>query len=699
MLIKLRWLNLLVLASFFSCSPQTDSMKHDKQPNRLANESSPYLLQHAYNPVDWYPWGEEAFEKARKENKLVLISIGYSACHWCHVMERESFENDTLAAIMNEHFVSVKVDREERPDVDQIYMNAVQLMTGSGGWPLNCFTLPDGRPVYGGTYFPPAQWEKILITLHETWQQEPEKFAEYAQKLTEGVQQSDLVQLQEDEAWLSRDTLDLAVRKWKDSFDEIAGGPNRAPKFPLPNNYQFLLNYGFLAGDEKVSAHVKLTLNKMAMGGIYDQVGGGFARYSVDMVWKVPHFEKMLYDNGQLLSLYSLAYRRYRDPLHKHVVYQTAEWLEREMTAANGAFYSALDADSEGEEGKFYVWKEDELKELFGDDFPFVKDLYSIGGTALWEHGNNIPLRKKTDEELMQIHKLTPEELLAKQGEVNKTLLAAREKRVRPGLDDKTLTSWNALTVSGLCEAYLTFGDERFLEPARKNMDFLLSAQRRSDGGLNHSYKDGKSTINGYLEDYCFTIEALLDLYRATFEEQWLETARELTDYTIAHFSQEETGMFYFTSDLDPPLIARKTEVSDNVIPSSNSVMARVLFLQGHLWFNEAYLERSRQMLRNVAPMIPKYASGYSNWANLMLGEVYNWREVVITGDEAITLALELQSNFTPNVSVLAAKHESELPLFESRFFENQTTIFVCENRACQMPVNEVAAALKQLRW
>jgi uncharacterized protein YyaL (SSP411 family) len=680
-----------------SCGPQsTNNMSH-QHTNRLINESSPYLLQHAHNPVDWHPWGDEAFEKAKAENKLVLISIGYSACHWCHVMERESFEDDSVAGIMNKYFINIKVDREERPDVDQIYMSAVQLMTGSGGWPLNCFALPDGRPVYGGTYFQQKQWLNLLESLNETWLQEPEKFQEYASRLTDGVQQSELIDLVEDENPFSVDTLHTLVEKWTKSFDNRDGGPNRAPKFMLPNNYSFLMHYAHATDNEAVENHVKLTLQKMAFGGLYDQAGGGFARYSVDMIWKVPHFEKMLYDNAQLLSLYSDGYKKWKDPLYKHTVYQTIEWLNREMTDETGAFYSALDADSEGEEGKFYVWKKEELKTLFADDFGFIQDLYSIDQLGLWEHDNYILMRSQTDEVLMKKHNLSESDLRAKIDEVNSKLLKERSKRIRPGLDDKTLTSWNAMTISGLCDAYSAFGEKQFLDIALKNADFILKNQKRKDGGLNHVYKAGKSSINGYLEDYCFTIEAFIDLYQVTFDERWLTEAGKLADYTTEHFLDENSGMFFFTSNIDPPLIARKTEVNDNVIPASNSSMAKALFKLGHITFNEDYLNRAAQMLRNVQPHMAGYGPGFSNWAQLLLFEVYPFYEIVITGGNSNQLGSEFRQNYLPNRILMGAEKSSTLPMFESRFFEGETTIFVCVNKACQMPVNNVESALNQI--
>lgn len=665
--------------------------------NRLIHETSPYLLQHARNPVDWYPWGEAAFEKAKTENKLVLVSIGYSACHWCHVMEHESFEDDSVAALMNKHFICIKVDREERPDVDQIYMDAVQLMTGGGGWPLNCFTLPDGRPVYGGTYFPRDQWMKVLVALEETWREEPEKFEAYAARLTEGVQQTGVVEVQ-DELEYAKDSLDAMVTAWKQQFDKHWGGPNRAPKFPMPNNYAFLMQYASLTGDAEVMQHVDLTLERMATGGMYDQIGGGFARYSVDTLWKIPHFEKMLYDNGQLLSLYSKAYQRTSKPIYERVIRQTAEWLAREMSAENGAFYSALDADSEGEEGKFYVWTKAEWEQIFPDDHVFVAALYNEEERGYWEDGKHVLMRRSDEQALREEFGLTPAEFEQKVRAINEKLMDARFKRPRPGLDDKSLTSWNALAITGLCDAYNALGEAKYLDMAAQNARFLLEDQRRSDGGLYHTWKAGKSSINGYLEDYCFTAEAMIALYETTFDEMWLTQARELADYAIVHFSDDTTGMFHFTSDLDPPLIARKTEVHDNVVPASNSAMAKVLFTLGKLLHADNYSERAQKMLANVAPMMKQYPSGYSNWAQLMAWELYPFYEVVITGPEASDYGRRMREVYHPNRLVLGATAESGLPLFEGRFFEGQTTVFVCVDRACQMPVHSVDAALEQMK-
>jgi uncharacterized protein YyaL (SSP411 family) len=674
---------------------KTDQDTMHAHTNRLSHESSPYLLQHAHNPVDWYPWGDEAFAKAKAENKLVLVSIGYSSCHWCHVMERESFENDSVAGVMNDRFVCIKVDREERPDVDQVYMTAVQLMTGRGGWPLNCFTLPDGRPVYGGTYFPSQQWIQVLSDLSETWKTDPKKVTGYAERLHEGVRSNDLVQLNEAPPDFSRKQVARLVEVMDSTFDRTDGGTDHAPKFPMPNNWQFLLKYGRLANDADVTTQLHLTLHKMALGGIYDQVGGGFARYSVDGLWKVPHFEKMLYDNAQLVSLYSQAYQAVNDPLYKDVVERTLAFIEREMLSAEGACYSALDADSEGEEGKFYVWTKEELKGILGEDFAFAEKYYAIGGAAAWENSTNILLREGDDAFMAKRIGFSEEELRVKANRVNERLLAERSKRVRPGLDDKSLTSWNALMVSAWCDAYESFGDPRSLENARRTMRLLLTKCRRDDGGLQHSYKGGKASINGYLEDYAFTIEALLSLYAHTFDEHWITEARALADHAITHFHDAATGMFWFTSDIDPPLIARKTEVTDNVIPASNSGMCKALFTLGHLLDEQRYLDISTRLLNNVEPRMEQYPAGYSNWAQAMLARVYPWYEIAITGPKAMDLRKEFGAHYIPNRMFLGTTGTSTLPLLAEKSLGETTTIFVCENKVCRMPVDNVAAAMK----
>lgn len=672
-----------------------DTTQH-KHTNSLINETSPYLLQHAHNPVEWYPWSDKALEKAKKENKPLLISVGYSACHWCHVMEHESFEDEEVAKLMNEHFICIKVDREERPDIDQIYMNAVQLMTGSGGWPLNCFALPTGEPFYGGTYFQKENWMHILKSIADEYKNSPDKVIEYATKLTEGVKQSENLPLVKDDKPFSMDVLHVAVERFKRQIDYAEGGSNRAPKFPMPNNYEFLLQYYYHTKDEEVLKIVELTLDKMAYGGIYDQIGGGFARYSVDSYWKVPHFEKMLYDNGQLVSLFSHAYQLTKKQLYKHVVYQTLEYIEREMTTKNGAFYSALDADSEGEEGKFYVWSKEELQHVLKDDYPLAESYYNINHHGKWE-GNYILLRKKSDIEITKDFYLSEAELHIKIEAINSKLLTERAKRIRPGLDDKTLTSWNALMLKGYIDAYNVFGELTFLNAAKKNAEFIVSNQLRKDGGLNHNYKNGVSNLDGYLEDYALTIEALIALYQTTFDELWLKHAKDLMDYSIENFYDTETGFFFFTSKNAKGLIARKMELSDNVIPASNSSLAKGLFLLGEYYNNKDYNQKAEQMLKNIEGQIPQYISGYSNWGILMLQFTQPFYEIAITGNNVFEKQSEFNKKYIPNKLFVGSTKDSKLPLLENKYVNDKTMIYVCYNKACQKPTENVDEALKQL--
>lgn len=682
-----------------------------KHSNALIHESSPYLLQHAHNPVNWEAWTDDVLARAKKENKLILLSIGYSACHWCHVMEHESFEDEKIAQIMNDHFICIKIDREERPDIDQVYMLAVQLMTGHGGWPLNCFTLPDGRPVYGGTYFPKQQWINVLLNLTDLYKHEPEKMIEYAGKLMEGIKMSELVGGTE-VAEFSKETLTSSYNNWKIRFDNVEGGPDKAPKFPLPNNYQFLLRYSYSdqiskQESEFLSKHIHLTLKKMAFGGIYDQIGGGFSRYSVDGLWKVPHFEKMLYDNAQLVTLYSEAYKVSKDPIYKQVVDETLTFIEREMTSPEGGFYSALDADSEGQEGKFYVWSKEELEKLIGKDLALFADYFNINERGFWEHGNYILLRHEDDDVIAKKYNITVDELQKKINEFKKIILAERGKRVRPGLDNKILTSWNALMLKGYSDAYSAFPDKKYLEAAKRNAEFLMKNCFKG-GGLVHTaltsppapilQGEGGRSINGFLEDYCFTIEAFISLYEVCFEEKYLLKANELLEYTILHFQDTGSKMFYFTSDTDAALISRKMEISDNVIPASNSSMAHCLYRLGHHLEREDYIEMSKRMLSQVLVEIPQYGAGYSNWAMLLLYLTEPFFEVAIVGKSVDEKRKELQKLPVSNVIFAGSATESVLPLLKNRSVPDKTFIYVCRNKTCQSPLTTVEEALKQLR-
>ncbi len=650
--------------------------------NQLGKESSLYLLQHAKNPVNWNAWSTAAFQKAKKENKLVLISIGYSACHWCHVMEHECFENIELAAFMNQHFINIKVDREERPDIDQVYMIALQLMTKQGGWPLNCFTLPDGRPIYGGTYFPKDQWLQVLKSLIHAFNNELPKVLEYASQLQEGIEQSDLVDLPQPIKKIEHKKLEDMLFRWSKNFDEREGGPSKAPKFPLPSNYLFLLEFAKNFKDKKVEQHVFLSLDKMLAGGIYDQIGGGFSRYSVDMEWKVPHFEKMLYDNAQLLALYSNAYKYSKNEEYKKMVYQTIDWLEREMKDDSGAFYSALDADTEGEEGKFYCWEKEELEVALGAHFAWVSEYYSINQRGYWEDKKYILLRSQSDEAFAKKRNWSKEELRKKVEQVNETLLNERNKRTRPGLDTKCLTSWNAMTITGLCAAYSAFVEKRFLDLAEKTALWIEKSQFKNKDTLYHNFAKNKACIDGFLEDYSFVISAFISLYQVSADLKWLNLARTLADKVVRDFMHPESKMCYFTTKTST-LIARKMDVHDNVIPSSNSVMAENFYLLGIYYKNEKWQDISKQMLANVYDGMEQYGAAYSNWALLLLRH--------LKGNEVIN-CIDLDENDA--TKMLGMIHYTTLISFHPELpisSEYKTKgIYYCANGICHPGISDL---------
>jgi len=676
-------------------------MSNFEHTNELIHESSPYLLQHAHNPVNWYPWGEEALAKAKAEDKLIIVSIGYSACHWCHVMEHESFEDSIVASLMNEHFVSIKVDREERPDVDDVYMTACHLVSGRGGWPLNAFALPDGRPAWAGTYFPKEQWMNILNQFKDLKINDPNKLNEQADQITKGIQNVDDIALVSNPSPFTKDMLEGIGSDFMAGLDFKEGGNKRTPKFPMPNNFEFLMKYHAVTGDVKALEGLTMTLDKMAMGGIYDQAGGGFARYSTDAEWLAPHFEKMMYDNGQLVSLYANAYKLTKDPHYKQIVEQTLEWVDREMTHESGGFFSSLDADSEGEEGKFYVWSEEEIDSLFPDEKKnkLFKDYYDVSKNGNWEH-TNILRRLKSDQDFINEHNLTIEKLNDLVKDFNGTIMKARESRIRPGLDDKILTSWNALMLKGYVDAYAAFGIKEYKTTALRNADFILTKQLQSDYRLYRNFKDGKSSINGFLDDYAITIDAFVSVYQMTFDEKWLDHASKLTDYAITHFFKESNSMFNFTSDIDPPLVARKSELTDNVIPASNSIMARNLKALGELLFNKEYLAISEQMLNNMTGTIAQQQSPgfYSNWCQLYLDMVYPPYEVAIVGEDADKINMKIQESFSPTTLYLGGQNEGSLKLLESKL-QDGTLIYVCQNKACKFPVDNVEAALELMEY
>lgn len=665
--------------------------------NALVNESSPYLLQHAHNPVNWYPWGDQALQKAKAENKMLIISIGYAACHWCHVMEHESFEDEEVAKIMNENFICIKVDREERPDVDQVYMTAAQLITGRGGWPLNAMALPDGRPFYAGTYFPKDKWMNMLAYFADMQQKQPDALVKSAEQVTKGIHATEYVTFKSNEKKFSLADLDEQFKTWRSNIDFIKGGENRAPKFPMPSAWQYLLHYFYLSKNDEALIAALVTLDSMALGGIYDHLQGGFARYSTDANWHVPHFEKMLYDNAQLVTLYAQAYQATKKPLYKKTVYETLQFVKQELTSPEGAFYASLDADSEGVEGKFYVWTKAEIDKALEDDAAIFCAYYNITADGNWEHGNSILLRSETDEAIAEAYTITVEVLKNKIDTAKEKLMQVRNARIKPGLDDKILSSWNALMITGYTKAYRVFGEEGFLTAATTNALFLLQNAIAADGEMTRNYKNGKSSINALLDDYAFTIGAFIELYQASFEEKWLMEADKIANYALEHFFDSESGMFFYTHNQYADLIARKMELSDNVIPSSNSEMAKNLFLLGHFLNKEDHISKAKQMLINVEADVQRNIYFYANWGMLQALFTSPMYEVAITGDDCKNIRQQFDEQYLPNVIFLGGNTESSLALLENRLKPGQTTIYVCRDKTCELPVLEVEKALQQI--
>lgn len=667
--------------------------------NKLKYSSSPYLQQHSSNPVHWQEWGEEALQQAKDENKPLIISIGYAACHWCHVMEHESFSNEEVANFMNENFVCIKVDREERPDVDRIYMDAVQIITGQGGWPLNAFAMPDGKPFFAGTYFNKTKWMEVLSKISDLYQNDYEKVVDYANQLTQGINSNTLLEsVNVDEMKFSKSDYELLFPSWKSQIDYSKGGFKRAPKFPLPIAWEYLLQYHYLSGNRDALQAVKITLDEMAKGGIYDQIGGGFARYSVDEYWKVPHFEKMLYDNAQLVSLYSHGFQLTKSERYAEIIKETLIFVERELINSKGGFYSSLNADSEGEEGKFYVWTYNEFYDALNDDLAdLIADYYQISENGNWEHGKNILLPKYSKEKFSEKNNLSLAQFNNALKKADLKLLNYREKRERPSTDDKVLTSWNALMLKAYVDAFRALGDEKYLQSAITNAKFIEANMLNGDEGLFRNYMNNKASINAFLDDYSLLAQAYLELYSITFDKHWLDLSKDLVDFTIEHFLDKKTGMFFYTSDNSESLIARKFETTDNVIAASNSILANVLFKLSHYFNDEEYLNISKQMLANVLDEVKKSGPWYANWALLSGMLSFDVNEVAIMGEKAVEKNHLMQMEYLPTSIFLGGEIEN-LPLLENRLVNGQTLIYVCKNKTCNLPVSNVEDALKQLK-
>lgn len=674
------------------------SSQETRPSNRLAEETSPYLLQHKYNPVDWYPWSKEAFEKARQENALIFLSIGYSSCHWCHVMEHESFEDKEIADALNEHFVAIKVDREERPDIDGLYMDFVQRATGQGGWPLSVFLLPDGRPFYGGTYFPPDDrfgrpgFKRILETLSGHWTNDPDRLRESAREVEEGLQVDVMAQITPGE--LTPDHLEHAVATVAGQFDREHGGFGGAPKFPQAMVLSFLLHEYARSGNTSAREMALQTLDKMAAGGIYDHLGGGFHRYATDEEWLVPHFEKMLYDNAMLVRSYLEGYQLTGKERYQQVVEETLAYVQREMTNDEGGFYTAEDADSEGEEGKFYVWTYDQALNVLGKkEGPVVAAYFDISEDGNWE-GKSI-LRRPYDKKV--IAREFDQTVEAVQEIIEKgrgRLFEAREKRVRPERDDKVLTAWNGMMCSAFVEAYNVLGDRKYLEVAQRNANFLLERLYRApDGVLLRTYKNGTARYKAFVEDYAYLAEALVALYEATGTDRWLEQAVNLTETMIAKFWDEEVGGFFFTA-ADTELIARRKEIMDNAMPAGNSVAIHLLLRLSVLLDRPVFRTMAEKVLKRLADPMTQQPTAFGYLLQALGLAVGPLKEVVLVGPERKGFLEVLHSRHLPHkIVVQADKEKQDSPLLKGRTpLGGQTTAYVCENYTCQQPVTNLEA-------
>ncbi len=673
-------------------------------PNRLEKESSPYLLQHAHNPVDWYPWGNEALQKARQENKPVLVSIGYSACHWCHVMERESFEDDETAAIMNRHFVNIKIDREERPDLDHIYMEAVQAMTGSGGWPLNVFLTPEGKPFYGGTYFPPIRaynrpsWKELLQSIAIAFHERRQDIETQSENLIDHLIASNAFGIHEsdqsnDADIFNKTNLSLIYENIMKVADKEKGGFGRAPKFPQTFIIQFLLQYYYYTKNDNALQQACLSLDKMIFGGIYDQVGGGFARYSTDEDWLVPHFEKMLYDNALLVTVMSQAYQLTRRDHYKRAIIQTMDFVSRELSSGNGGFYSALDADSEGEEGKYYVWNKSEIDELLQGDASFFSSYYHITEKGNWE-GKNILHVDISEEEFAQKENLPAGDVVARLHICRKKLLEYRLKRVAPLLDDKILLGWDALMISACCNAYAALGIRQYKDMAIAGMDFLWQNFRGDEiNYFYHTNKKGHEAIPAFLDDYAFLIAALIQLQEVTGDAGYLQKAKILATWVIEHFSEEETGYFFFTNKYQQDIIIRKKEVYDGALPSGNAVMSINLFYLAAIFDIPDWKKRAQANCAMLAKVIISHPVSFGVWATMIQAVTYGIVEVVITGngDKQENICKDFLRNFIPNrVFQSATNQNHEFPLLRDKPISKQPLIFLCKEYSCQNPVTEI---------
>jgi len=678
--------------------------------NKLINESSPYLLQHANNPVHWQPWGEAALNMAIAQHKPILVSIGYAACHWCHVMEKESFENEEIALIMNEHFINIKIDREERPDIDHIYMPALQAITGSGGWPLNIFLLPNKQPFYGGTYFPPApaynrpSWKQVLLSIAKAFKEDYLKLSSQAENLTAHLISANL-KLQNVESaethQLSLQVMELIANNILQKADTIDGGFGNAPKFPQTFSILYLLRHYHFTKNKEALSQALLSINKMIQGGIYDQLAGGFCRYSTDKKWQIPHFEKMLYDNALLLQVIAEAYEITKDVVYKRVIEQTVNFLETELQLDEKVFYAAIDADSEGVEGKFYTWSKSEIEEVLMDDAAQYCTIFNISESGNWEHTNILWLPIAL-EEVANTLQLTQEALLNFIQVCNKKLLASRNKRQRPITDDKVLLGWNALLITALAKCYVATGNKKYLEKAETVFSFIEeNMQGSAVNSYMHSYKNGVAKIDAFLDDYAYYIQACIQLQQVTGNNNYLEKANNIANYIIHSFSDEENCFFYFTHQLQQDVIFRKVDSYDGATPSANAVMALNFHYLGVLYNNQLLLDRCKNMLHKMIGSCSKYPTSFGMWSILLQLKFYPFAEIAIIGKENSLFLRQLTAHYIPNKIVQASGAPNKsYPLLNGKTVDNEkgeTKVFVCNNYQCFAPVNSIEHTISLL--
>ncbi|MEX2564676.1 MAG: thioredoxin domain-containing protein, partial [Cyclobacteriaceae bacterium] len=614
--------------------------------------------------------------------------------HWCHVMEEETFEDKGIAEIMNKNFINIKVDREERPDVDMVYMTALQLMQGNGGWPLNVITLPNGKPIYAGTYHTKDEWAQILTQVRDFYRNDPIKANEYADMVAEGIQEVNQIVPKVDFGELTESALHSQVEKWKPYWDKKWGGEKGAQKFMMPGNLDFLMDYGVLNGDESALRQVKNTLDKMAMGGVYDQIGGGFFRYSTEESWSFPHFEKMLYDNAQLIGLYSKAYKVFDEPLYKEVVMETIDFLEREMINADGGYYAAMDADSEGEEGKYYVWKKEELENSLGSDFKLFASYYDLDSSRIWENENHVLFRKTSDKLFLEKHALTFADLDQLKSRWKEILLTARQKRPMPSKDDKIITSWNALLINGYLEAFTAFDNPEYLRKA-EDIFVFIQGNILKDNKLIHSFKEGGRKVDGFLEDYAFLVNALIRLYSVTMNVAYLDQAKTLHHKAFSLFDDEQSGMFHYNENED--LISKIIRTHDGVLPSPNAVMADNLFLLGHVFYDPDLLKKSKEMVSTMLPIMAEDPPSYGRWSAVLMQTTHTFYEIAVVGENAGPMMSTLNSAHLPNTLIVGSKSESNLPLFKDRFLTGKSYIYVCQNNSCKLPESSADLVISKL--